>query len=451
MIWILLLSALLLVAVLVPVCVVQILYLTSQRLRAKDTEALTWFKEELEEKLGYRPDEGALAFSVVKHSLVVLLTLLVAAFTYAPEKNLWRTVGETFAVSWCLMMLFSHLLPHLLYRKTSGRWLVAFVPLLLIVRALMRPVVAILEFLESLADLNKPEDKSEDAATPAENIEALIVAGTEEGLIEEEDRQLIQSVVEFGDKTVREVMTPRPEIVAIARDASFDQLRALVIREEYSRIPVFEDSIDHVVGFVHVRDVFKQDYAAPSQRSIEAVLRPIRYVPETKSVSSLFREMQAEGSHIAMVADEYGNTAGLVTMEDVVEVILGEIRDEHEPNRDFIEDAEGGFTLSGNCDLDRLTDLVGYRCTEQPASATIGGLVTEWLGHVPMPGETIERDGLRIEVLASDERRVSQVRVLHLEPAAEPGAEPSAEAKGEPHSGNGSDGNGMSGQEKKHG
>jgi putative hemolysin len=421
MIWILLLPALLLVVILVPICVVQILYLTAQRLRAKETEALTFFKEEFEDSLGYASaDEGALAFSVVKHSLIVLLTLLVAAFTYAPEKNLWRTVAETFAVSWCLMMMVSQLLPHLLFRKTSGRWLVAFLPLLLIIKQLMRPIIGMLEFLESLAHLSEPEEKAEDAPTPAENIEALIDAGAEEGLIEEEDRQLIQSVVEFGDKTVREVMTPRPEIVAIPRQASFDELRALVIREEYSRIPVYEGSIDHVVGFVHVRDVFKQDFAKRSERSINAVLRPIRYVPETKSVSSMFREMQAEGSHIAMVADEYGNTAGLVTMEDVVEVILGEIRDEHEPNRDFIEEADGCYILSGNCDLDRLTDLVGYRATEQPDSATIGGLATEWLGHVPKAGEIVENDGLRIEVLAADDRRVSQVRVMHTPETAEP-------------------------------
>jgi putative hemolysin len=431
MIWILLLPALFLVVILIPVCVVQILYLTAQRLRAKETEALTWFKEDFEDSLGYKPDEGALAFSIVKHSLVVLLTLLIAAVTYAPEKNLWRTVAETFAVSWSLMMIVSHLLPHLLYRKTSGHWLVAFLPLLLVLKQLMRPIIGVLEFLESLAHLSEPEEKAEDAPTPAENIEALIDAGAEEGLIEEEDRQLIQSVVEFGDKTVREVMTPRPEIVAIARQASFDELRAMVIREEYSRIPVFEGTIDHVVGFVHVRDVFKQDFAARSKRSIEAVLRPIQYVPETKAVSSMFREMQAEGSHIAMVADEYGNTAGLVTMEDVVEVILGEIRDEHEPNRDFVEDAEGGFTLSGNCDLDRLTDLVGYRATGQPDSATIGGLVTEWLGHVPKPGEVVEQDGLRVEVLASDERRVSQVRVIRApEPSPADAKETTIEGNG---------------------
>ena len=118
-------------------------------------------------------------------------------------------------------------------------------------------------------------------------------------------------------------------------------------------------------------------------------------------------------------------------MEDVVEVILGEIRDEHEPNRDFIEDPEGCFTLSGNCDLDRLTDLVGYRATEQPDSATIGGLVTEWLGHVPKPGEVVEQDGLRVEVLASDDRRVSQVRVVRApEPSQEDPKETMIEGNG---------------------
>jgi len=133
----------------------------------------------------------------------------------------------------------------------------------------------------------------------------------------------------------------------------------------------------------------------------------------------MFREMQEAGQHIAMVADEYGNTAGLVTMEDVVEVILGPIRDEHEPDRDVVEDERGGFKMSGNCDVNRLSSLVGHRPSETPTSTTIGGLVSEWLGRVPKPGETVERDGLLVEVLASDDRRVSQVRVARVVPPTE--------------------------------
>jgi CBS domain containing-hemolysin-like protein len=415
MIWIPSLLAAVVALLLIPICAVQVAYLASMRLRPRDTPMLEWFRDWLQDRLGYKLEEGGLAFSLLKHSLVLLMTLLIGAALASSGRPLWRWVIESFLISWFVMMTVAHLIPHLLYRRASGRWMKALLPLFLLCKQLMRPLVATLEFLESLADLNQDEESREDAATPAENIEALIEAGAEEGLIEEEDRALIQSVVEFGDKTAREVMTPRPNIVAISNDATFDQLKALMIREEYSRVPVFEGTIDRVVGFVHVRDVFKQDYFGRSNRKITSILRPIRYVPETKHVAALFREMQTEGSHMTMVADEYGDTAGLVTMEDVVEVILGEIHDEHEPTRDFVEEEPGVFKVSGNCDLDRVYALLGKKLVSQPESNTIGGLVMEWLGHVPELGERVEQEGLTIEVLAADDRRVSQVRV-HMTP-----------------------------------
>src|SRR5207248_9099204 len=146
-------------------------------------------------------------------------------------------------------------------------------------------------------------------------------------------------------------------------------------------------------------------------RIVRELMRPIRLVPETKPVHDLMREMQQEGAHMVIVIDEYGNTAGLATMEDLVEVILGEIRDEHEPGSDVTEDGNGGFIVSGNFDIARVADVLNFRPDDDIESTTIGGLVTEWLGHVPKPGETIERDGLRVEVLASDDMRVEQVRL----------------------------------------
>ncbi len=205
----------------------------------------------------------------------------------------------------------------------------------------------LLGFLQSMVELTDVTNGVEDAPTQAENIEALISAGTEEGLIEEEDRKLIQSVVEFGDKIVREVMTPRPNIVAISADAPLDQLRQLVINEQYSRIPIYEGSIDQVVGFIHVRDMFELDEEERASRTVRELMRPIRFVPETKPVNDLMREMQQDNTHMVIVVDEYGNTAGLVTMEDLVEVILGEIRDEHEPDSDVQEDGQGGYIVSG--------------------------------------------------------------------------------------------------------
>jgi putative hemolysin len=174
-----------------------------------------------------------------------------------------------------------------------------------------------------------------------------------------------------------------------------------------------------VVGFVHVRDMFELEEQERATRTVRQLMRPIRFVPETKPVNDLMREMQAEGAHLVMVVDEYGNTAGLVTMEDLVEVILGEIRDEHEPGTDVTEDGRGGYVVSGNFDLARVSDLLGVGIDDAD-STTIGGMVTEWLGRVPSPGEAVERDGIKVEILASDEMRVEQVRISKATPAPVP-------------------------------
>ena len=276
---------------------------------------------------------------------------------------------------------------------------------------LAMPVVFALEFAQSLTARPEETPGNEEAPTPAENIDALITAGAEGGLIEEDDRKLIQSVVEFGDTTVREVMTPRPAIVAISADASIEDLRQLVIHEQYSRIPVYQSSIDDIVGFVHVRDVFELDEEHRAGKLVTSLKRPIRFVPETKPVKDLMREMQQDSTHMVIVVDEYGNTAGLASMEDLVEVIVGEIRDEHEPGSDITEVGDGSFLVSGSFDVARLYDLFDFRPQEETESTTIGGLLSEWVGRVPAPGEVIERDGIHAQVVAANELRVEQVRL----------------------------------------
>jgi len=243
-----------------------------------------------------------------------------------------------------LMLVAGYGVPQIFYRRTSGRWLVPMVPLVRALALAMKPVTAVFLFFYSLMDIADEKQGTEEAATPAENIEALIEAGTEEGLIHEEDRKLIQSVVEFGDKVVREVMTPRPNIVAIPVDATLEELRQIVINEQYSRIPVYEGTIDQIIGFVHVRDMFELEVEERVRRTVRELMRPIRFVPESKPVNDLMREMQQDNTHMVIVVDEYGNTAGLCTMEDLVEVIVGEIRDEHEPGSDVTQE-EAARTL----------------------------------------------------------------------------------------------------------
>ncbi|MGH9660185.1 MAG: hemolysin family protein [Bryobacteraceae bacterium] len=388
---------------------VQLLYQESLRLRPRDLPATQFLKETLEPALGMRADTGALTFSLIKHSAMALIAVVVIAATAVNRPPSWQTFLEAGLASWLVMFLAAYLVPFLLYRRTRGVWLSPLVPALRLVAFLVRPLVLGLNFLQSMLSPDEAAARAEE--TPAENIEALISAGAEEGLIEEGDRKLIQSVVEFGDTTVREVMTPRPNLVAIAASATLEQLRRLVIHEQYSRIPVYETAIDEMVGFVHVRDMFELDEETRAQRTVREILRPIRLVPETKRVQDLLTEMQQDNTHLVIVVDEYGNTAGLASMEDLVEVIVGEIRDEHEPGSDVTPDGAGGWLVSGSYDVAQLAGLLEFRPAEEAESTTVGGLVTEWLGHVPAPGEHVERDGIRIEVLASNGLRVEQVRI----------------------------------------
>ncbi len=388
---------------------IQILYLESLRIRTRELPALAYFKESLEPKLGLAIEAGAMAFSLIKHIGLAVVGCLTLALT-AQNASGWEALAAAVLLVALYAVFGAYLIPQVVYRKTSGRGLAPLVPVFRLLALLVRPLTWALGFLESLFDLGEqPRDAEE--PTPEEHIDALIAAGEEEGIIEEGDREWIQSVMAFGDKTVREVMTPRPRVVAIRQDASLEELRNLVINEQYSRIPAYEGNIDQITGFVHVRDMFELDDEERAHRKVRDILRPIRAVPETKPVQDLLRDMQEEGAHMAVAVDEYGATAGIVTMEDMVEEIVGEIHDEHEPERDFSEMPDGSYVVSGSFDIGRLQDLVDFHPSEGTESTTVGGLVTEWLGHVPEAGEETERDGISIRVLSANHVRVDQVRV----------------------------------------
>ncbi len=388
----------------------QVLYLESLRIRARELPALQFFKETLEAKLGLDMERGSLAFSLVKHIGLGVIGCLAMAAAVEAGNSLGESLAIAAVSSAFYTVLGTYIVPQLFYRRSSGHALVPLIPLFRAILLAMAPLLWALEFLQSLFELSDANAR-EDPTRPEEHIEALISAGEEEGIIEKGDRELIQSVVAFGDKTVREVMTPRPRIVAVREDASLEELRQLVIHEQFSRIPAFDGTIDQIAGFVHVRDLFELDDEQRAQRKVRDIMRPIRAVPESKPVNDLMREMQEEGGHMAVVVDEYGSTAGIVTMEDMVEEIVGEIHDEHEPDRDFHHDADGSYVVSGSFDLGRLGDLLDFHPKDDTESTTVGGLVTEWLGHVPAVGEETEREGIKIRVLAANHLRVDQVRV----------------------------------------
>jgi CBS domain containing-hemolysin-like protein len=413
-----LVAALLLVVLMSFVSSAQLLYLESLRLLKRETRSLQFFRDQAAERIGIETDHGALSFSLIKHISMPLTGVLFFCVVSRPDEPA-ESVLEAAGLSVAAMLIATYVVPQYLYRRSTGRWLLRAMPLIRLLDLAIRPLTASLRLLQSFFDFrDSPNGEPEKPSDPAEHIEALIDAGAEEGILEEGDRRLIHSVVAFGDKRVREVMTARPNIVAISDDRTLEDLRQLVIHEQFSRIPVFHDSVDSIIGFVHVRDMFELSEEERQRKLVRELMRPIRLVPEMKPVNDLLREMQREGAHMVVVVDEYGNTAGLATMEDLVEEILGEIHDEHEPDGDVREEPDHSFIAPGGLDLDRLEELLGFRPEGDTESTTVGGLVAEWLGHVPRVGESVMRDGIRIEVLAGNELRVEQVRVSRVEEPA---------------------------------
>jgi CBS domain containing-hemolysin-like protein len=412
-------AALGLSALLCFVSYVQLLYLESLRLLRRETPALEFFRETLAADIGLEQERGSLAFSLIKHISLFLIGVFFLCGLVRADAPHWQSVLEAIGTSLLAMLFATYFVPFLLYRRTRGRWLKRWLPVVKLLALLASPLVGLVTIFQSLMlELDNAANGEQHMPDAAENIDALITAGEEEGILAEEDSKLIQSVVAFGDKSIREVMTPRPNIVAISAEKSIEDLRQLVIHEQFSRVPVYQDSIDHIIGFIHVRDIFELDPEERQTKPLIELIRPIPHVPETKPGADVLREMQHDGSHMVVVVDEYGNTAGLATMEDLVEEILGEIRDEHEPERDVRQESDHVFIAPGSLDLDRLKDLFNFRPNGNTESTTVGGLVAEWLGHVPQVGETAEQGGIRIEVLAGNERRVEEVRISRVEPSA---------------------------------
>ena len=259
-------------------------------------------------------------------------------------------------------------------------------------------------------------DEAEKTDPPSEAAKAYIDPAEQQGLIDGEERRLLQSIVDFGDTLVREVMTPRPDIVAVPEQATIGELRALFREQEYSRFPVFKDSLDNIAGFVFIKDLVALD-ASGDARPITSIIRPAVVVPETKRVPELLKQFQRQQTQIAVVVDEYGGTAGLVTIEDLLEEIVGEIRDEYDVETEpVVDEGHGRFVFSGKVDVDEIARRLDVHI-ERAGFETVGGYLLSHLGRVPTVGERFDIDGLTVEVLDAERRRINKVRIVkHDEP-----------------------------------
>jgi putative hemolysin len=309
------------------------------------------------------------------------------------------------------VVVCEHLLPMLIVRSKPEEVLDVLLPVFHPVARLLRPITGtILSLMERETNgAAAPEDSSQ---TPAADADAKDTA-----MSEEEGRELLQSIVDFTETVVKEVMTPRPDIVAIRVDASLADLRSLFREEQYSRIPVYRDNLDNIVGIVFVKDLVALPPTA--EPPMTTLMRSAYFVPESKRVSELLKDMQRRQAQLAVVVDEYGGTAGLVTVEDLLEEIVGEIRDEYDVESETVTDEGGGvFVFSGKVNVDEVRDRLGVEI-EREGFETLGGYLLSRLGRMPYVGETFEIGPLGFEVLEVERRRITKVRARRLEPAPE--------------------------------
>jgi CBS domain containing-hemolysin-like protein len=257
---------------------------------------------------------------------------------------------------------------------------------------------------------NGDEDEEQDAG---DDIQALIDVGEAEGILEEEEGELIHSILEFGDTRVSEVMTPRPDIVAVAAGATVREARDIMIESKYSRLPVYREQIDNVEGLIYVRDLLQHWAEGSEDGPIAPLVRPVYFIPETKPVAELLEEMQKAHVQLSMVIDEYGGVCGLVTVEDILEEIVGEIEDEDiegDELNDIVEQVEGCYEVLGSTEIGKIERLFDMEI-EADDFTTIAGLVISESGKVPQTGERLTFRGLEVEVLEADERRIGRLRV----------------------------------------
>ncbi len=347
----------------------------------------------------------------------VIVVLLVYRFFQSPREMLIYSllIGLTFSV------IFRQIIPRFITWTNPEGKLILLLPII-------RPIYSILPFI---ADPFEPSFrgrktiKDETTITPDsheekdddDDLQALIEVGEAEGIIEIEERQLIEKLFEFGDTEVDEIMTPRTDIVALPLDSTVRDARDLIIEQKFSRIPVYNENIDNIVGVIYVRDMLNAWADGKESQAIEPILRPAYFVPETKSVDELLKSMQLNHVQISIVVDEYGGVAGLVTVEDILEEIVGEIEDEDQVEEiiEIVEGNNGYFDVVGSTEIGKIERALEMEIEDDDFS-TIAGLVTRETGYVPKRGEKLSLRGLDLEILKADAKKIQLLRIKKSSP-----------------------------------
>jgi putative hemolysin len=369
----------------------------------------------LKQVLENRPRFGFALSATIQILLVVVAVLITSiSLTLFPNK---RLVLVGLVAGLILAGIFRQLVPLFIATRNPEGTLLFLLPIL-------RPFFPVMAFLsdpfQSLFDRSRrnkdqvtEEGEEEEEDDDSGDLQALIDVGEAEGILEEEEGELIHSIIEFGDTRVSEVMTPRPDIVAVPNTATIREARDIMLDSKYSRLPVYGDQIDSIDGIIYVRDLLQCWAEGSEDANIRPLIRSVYEVPETKPVAELLEEMQKAHVQLAMVIDEYGGVSGLVTVEDILEEIVGEIEDEDiagEELQEIVEAKEGSYEVMASTEIGKIERLFDMEI-EADDFTTIAGLVINESGKVPAVGEVLTIRGLEVEILEADERRINRLRI----------------------------------------
>ena len=363
---------------------------------------------------------AGIAAAFIAPRLSALLAFFLRIDTTAVFTDV-SAVAVTVAVLSLIAVLFGLFVPRALAaRHAQGTLLLLAFPLELITW-LTRPIVTVLFRITQVIVRPFGGTAPQPGVVTEDQIRALIETGQAQGVLERKEQEMISSIFEMGDKTVADVMVPRTDIVGLDVNTTAQELLDRITTVGHSRIPVYEGSADNIIGILYVKDVFRRIARGDRQLELRQFLRPAVFVPETKKVDALLREMQKGKVHIAIVVDEYGGTAGLVTIEDLVEEIVGEIRDEYDVEHELVLPvSENEALMDARIPFEDVRETFALEVQPTEAYDTLGGFVTAQLGRFPRQGESFEAAGARFVVETIDGKRIRRVRVTRLQPSPEP-------------------------------
>ena len=372
-------------------------------------------QRQLTEALAEARAEVLMAVHITIQTLLIALAVLLTGTFLSYPLPFFAALPLAAATTLIIVLAFRQLVPRAIALRSPEDVLERLIPVLAVPYFVLRPLARLITaMLNRFHQWDEIEAEEEEEASE-EEIQAFIDAGQEEGILEQDEGAMIQSIVQFGDKVALEVMTPRTQITAADVAWDFDRFVGQILSSKHSRMPVYRDELDNIEGFIHERDLLRLNRSGGAPDSLRPFLQPVHFVPETKPIDDLLEEMRSHGQQLVLVVDEYGGISGLITIEDLLEEIVGEISDSPgSGSAKLLDEGRGSYLVPGTTELDVLDTRLGRTAFPDTECTTVSGAVVELFGRLPLSGERIRHDALAIEVVDADRRKVRSLRIRTL-------------------------------------